>query len=136
MSDEHELSDRPDPGQLLAEAKKELPKYLIRDYGSVIVELREKDYSFRDISRWLAERGLTFDHNEVYREYLRKQEERERFEEDLEEAEDQREEAERQIDEEIQRREVEEQAVERHLRDRRRQDRRNQELSNEREEQD
>jgi hypothetical protein len=52
------------------EAEAETDRNLLRQYIDSIHLLREKGFSYREIAEWLTERGLSVDHNEVYREYM------------------------------------------------------------------
>ncbi len=61
-----------DPAHLRAEAEKELPRRGLSPYADVITLLKqEKGFSFREIATWLRERGLSVDHNAVWRTYSR-----------------------------------------------------------------
>ena len=57
----------PTPNDLLHLAEQEPDQAALRDYFPVIMELREKHFSFREIGDWLTERGIEADYNEVYR---------------------------------------------------------------------
>jgi len=59
-----------DPEQLRAEAEKEPSRHGLLEYAGVITLLKqEKGFSFREIAAWLQERGLSVDHNAVWRTY-------------------------------------------------------------------
>ena len=59
-----------DPQRLRAEAEKEPRRRGLEDYAEAIRVLKEvKGFSFREIAAWLHERGLTTDHNAVWRAY-------------------------------------------------------------------
>jgi hypothetical protein len=61
-----------DPAQLRAEAEKEPPRHGLSQYAEVITLLKQdKGFSFREIAAWLQERGLSVDHNAVWRAYSR-----------------------------------------------------------------
>jgi hypothetical protein len=64
-----ELQVWPDPVSLLHEAEQETNYFNLVDYRPVIVTLRQKGFSFREISEWLSGRGIEVDHNAVYRIY-------------------------------------------------------------------
>jgi hypothetical protein len=60
----------PSPEQLYREAEAE-PNYRnLSSYSDVIGTLREKGFSYRDIAEWLSERGISVDHNAVYRIFM------------------------------------------------------------------
>jgi len=61
--------------QFFKEAKLEVVKQrtLLKNQRRTIVLLHdEKGFTFREISMWFSERNIEVDHNEVYREYVRK----------------------------------------------------------------
>jgi hypothetical protein len=59
----------PPPEQLYREAEAE-PNYRnLSAYSDVIGMLREKGFSYRGIAEWFSERGVSVDHNAVYRTY-------------------------------------------------------------------
>ena len=61
-----------DPEQLRAEAEKEPPRHGLSQYAEVIALLKqEKGFSFREIATWLQQRGVSVDHNAVWRIYSR-----------------------------------------------------------------
>ena len=61
-----------DPTQLRAEAEKEPPRHGLTPYAEVIRLLKEeKGFSFREIASWLQARGVTVDHNAVWRTYAK-----------------------------------------------------------------
>lgn len=61
-----------DPKQLRAEAEKEPPRHGLSQYADAIALLKqEKGFSFREIAAWLLERGVSVDHNAVWRTYSR-----------------------------------------------------------------
>jgi hypothetical protein len=66
-----EISLRPFPDDLLEEAEQEPNERDLAEYIEVIVTLREKGLSFRDIAGWLSKRGVEADHNAVYRVYTK-----------------------------------------------------------------
>jgi hypothetical protein len=77
----------PTPERLLAEAEQEIDKKALDGYGSVIRTLRDKKrFSYREIAEWLSERGVTSDHNAVYRAYMRNLTPNEREDEEKAEA--------------------------------------------------
>src|SRR5208283_1842555 len=64
-------SDCPPPAAFLEEAKKEPKRILLMDYIVTINTLRnEKNFTFRAIAEWFAERGIETDHSAVYRTFL------------------------------------------------------------------
>jgi hypothetical protein len=65
------VAQLPSPDVLLQEAEREPNFFDLDAYFSVIEVLRSKDFSYRDIAKWLSERGVDTDHNEVYRIYTR-----------------------------------------------------------------
>ena len=56
---------------LLQEARQEANLDVLGTYVEVIDTLRNKGFSYRDISAWLAKRGVEADHNAIYRAYLK-----------------------------------------------------------------
>ena len=56
---------------LLEEAEKESDLDFLEKYVRVIDTLRNKGFSYRDISSWLAKRGVEADHNAIYRAYVK-----------------------------------------------------------------
>jgi len=59
-----------DPGQLRTEAEKEPRRRGLNDYSEAIRVLKEeKGFSFREIAAWFQQRGLTTDHNAIWRAY-------------------------------------------------------------------
>ena len=59
-----------DPQQLRTEAQMEPSRRGVADYAEAIRVLKEdKGFSFREIAVWLQERGLSADHNAVWRAY-------------------------------------------------------------------
>ncbi|HEX7518331.1 MAG TPA: hypothetical protein VF345_13710 [Chthoniobacterales bacterium] len=59
----------PSPEQLYREAEGE-PNYRnLSSYSDTIGMLREKGFSYREIAEWFSERGVSVDHNAVYRTY-------------------------------------------------------------------
>ena len=56
-----------DINQLIKEAKEAKSKNGLKSYTEVINTLRKKGYSWRDISEFLAERGVKADHTKIYR---------------------------------------------------------------------
>jgi len=60
---------RPFPHDLLEEAEQEPDRQDLGDYVQVMVKLRQKGFTFREIAEWLRERGVDADHNAVYRVY-------------------------------------------------------------------
>lgn len=92
-----EMEVWPHPEDLLHQAQQE-PNYRdLADYSHVIRELRDKGFSFREISEWLKERGVTADHNAVYRIYTNSLTDREAMEEAQREEDENREEAYKQL---------------------------------------
>src|SRR4029077_3821220 len=63
------LTVRPFPEDLLEEAEQEPDHRELAEYLEVVVKLREKGFSFREIADWLEERNVEADHNAVYRVY-------------------------------------------------------------------
>lgn len=61
----------PSPDELLDEAEEETNHRDLATYFPVIVKLREKGFSFREIAVWLVKRNVEADHNAVYRVYTR-----------------------------------------------------------------
>ncbi len=57
----------PQPDQLLNAAEKESVKFNVEDYWQTILVLRQKNYSWRDISAWFRREGLPTDHTRLYR---------------------------------------------------------------------
>jgi hypothetical protein len=61
-----------DPQKLRAEAEKEPPRRGLEDYSETIRVLKEeKDFSFREIAAWFQQRGLSIDHNAIWRAYAK-----------------------------------------------------------------
>lgn len=60
---------RPFPSDLLREAEMEPDYQDLSTYFEVMLTLRRKGFSFREIAEWLSERGVEADHNAVYRVY-------------------------------------------------------------------
>ena len=59
-----------DPRNLAAEAAREPNRRGLEDYSAAILLLKdEKGFSFREIAAWLSDRGVTVDHNSVWRAY-------------------------------------------------------------------
>lgn len=59
-----------DPNQLHAEAQREPSRRGLADYVETIRVLKEdKGFSYREIAAWLQQRGLSADHNAVWRAY-------------------------------------------------------------------
>ena len=59
-----------DPQQLRSEAEKEPRRRGLEDYSESIRVLKEeKGFSFREIAAWFQKRGLSIDHNAVWRTY-------------------------------------------------------------------
>jgi len=61
----------PPPEALLREAEQEPDYRTLDEYSDTIETLREKGFSYREISEWLKERGVDADHNAVYRIYTK-----------------------------------------------------------------
>ena len=59
----------PEPHDLLKEAEKETGQTELKRYARVIATLRRKGFSFREIAEWLNARGVTTNHNAVYRTF-------------------------------------------------------------------
>ena len=59
----------PEPHDLLKEAEKETGHGDLKSYARVIATLRRKGFSFREIAEWLNARGVTTNHNAVYRTF-------------------------------------------------------------------
>ena len=85
-----EMTMLPPPEALLREAEQEPNYRALDEYSDTIETLREKGFSYREISEWLKERGVDIDHNAVYRIYtkfmseetLREEARREHYEEE------------------------------------------------------
>ena len=59
-----------DPQKLVSEASNEPSRRGLQDYAAAILLLKdEKGFSFREIAAWLRDRGITVDHNAVWRAY-------------------------------------------------------------------
>lgn len=59
----------PSPDELFREAEEE-PNYRnLSAYSATIGMLRTKGFSYREIAEWFSERGVSVDHNTVYRTY-------------------------------------------------------------------
>ena len=59
-----------DPQQLHAEAQREPSRRGLADYADAIRLLKEeKGFSLREIAAWFQQRGVTTDHNAVWRAY-------------------------------------------------------------------
>jgi len=59
-----------DPQKLRAEAQREPSRRGLADFAEAIRVLKEdKGFSFREIAAWLQQRGLSADHNAVWRAY-------------------------------------------------------------------
>ena len=61
--------EMPSPHELLMEAEEEPNYYNLRAYVPVMGTLRRKGFSYREIAEWLGKRGVSVDHNAVYRVY-------------------------------------------------------------------
>ena len=60
----------PDPVILKAEAEREAPRRGLESYLDTIRLLKEdKGFSYREIAAWLKQRGVTTDHNAIWRAY-------------------------------------------------------------------
>lgn len=57
--------------QIIADAKKAPRKDSLDAYSEAISVLRDKGYSWRDISEFLAERGMQADHTKIYRHHTK-----------------------------------------------------------------
>ena len=57
----------PDPSQLLFQAEEESARFNIEDYWQTILVLRQKHFSWRQISDWFAKEGLNVDHTKIFR---------------------------------------------------------------------
>ncbi|HMU88762.1 MAG TPA: hypothetical protein PKL69_02575 [Agitococcus sp.] len=53
--------------ELLNEAKSLKPKENLAEYEQVIITLRAKNYSWRDIAKFLNDRGIETDHSKIFR---------------------------------------------------------------------
>jgi len=60
-----------DPNDLLLQAQAEPARVKADACSAVIVELRHKGFSFREITTWLRARGVQTNHNAVYRLFQR-----------------------------------------------------------------
>jgi transposase-like protein len=72
----------PDPIELLIEAEEEEFRANLSDYSSVIIALKHRNWTYRDIAEWLTKRRVPVSHMQVYRFYQRY----EKLEKELEEA--------------------------------------------------
>jgi hypothetical protein len=61
----------PHPDLVLRAAQEEPPQRLLDDYTDAIHELREKNFTFREIAEWLGKFGFEVDHNAVWRAYAK-----------------------------------------------------------------
>ncbi len=68
MGNEDQL---PPPDMVLQAAKDESPQRILDDYTAAIHELREKNFTFREIAEWLKKFGFNVDHNAVWRAYAK-----------------------------------------------------------------
>jgi len=59
----------PSPAELFQEAEDEPSFQDLKAYVSTMRTLRKKGFSYREIADWLTKRGITADHNAVYRVY-------------------------------------------------------------------
>jgi hypothetical protein len=66
-----EMTLLPPPEALLREAEQEPNYRALDEYSDTIETLREKGFSYREISEWFKERGVDIDHNAVYRIYTK-----------------------------------------------------------------
>lgn len=55
------------PTEMLQDAKQAKPRELLKEYRDTIVVLRQKNFSWREIAQFLAERGVETDHSQVFR---------------------------------------------------------------------
>ncbi len=65
------LAPPPFPDDLLEEAEQESNQLDLDKYWQVIAKLREKGFTYRQISDWLGERNIDADHSAVYRVYTK-----------------------------------------------------------------
>lgn len=64
--------NEPPPPHILMEQALDEPNFFdLRPYLGVIATLRSKGFSYRDITKWLIDRGLDTNYSEVYRTYQR-----------------------------------------------------------------
>jgi len=61
----------PSVDDLLNEAEQEFDKLQIHQYLPIIHTLRKKNFTFREIAKWLVGRGVEVNYNAVYRAYTR-----------------------------------------------------------------
>ena len=61
----------PPPEALFLEAESEPDQRSLAQYLDSIRVLRDKSFSYREIAEWLSERGVSADHNTVYRVYTK-----------------------------------------------------------------
>ena len=60
----------PDPRDILDQAIHLVPERTLADYSEAVAVLKnDKNLTFREIAKWLQERGIPCDHNGVYRVY-------------------------------------------------------------------
>ncbi len=52
-------------------AEEEEDQQEVAEYVQVIGVLRDKSFSYREISNWLQDRGVQMDHNAIYRAYMK-----------------------------------------------------------------
>jgi hypothetical protein len=57
----------PPPEEVFREAEQEPDFRTLSAYVDSIQTLRDKGFSYREIAKWLSERGVEADHNAVYR---------------------------------------------------------------------
>jgi hypothetical protein len=57
----------PSPKQLLDLAAQQPSRFDIEDYWASLVTLRQRGWSWREISEWLKQNGLSIDHTAVFR---------------------------------------------------------------------
>lgn len=55
------------PAEMLREAERAQPRGSLKEYRDAIEVLRRKNYSWREIAQFLAERGVETDHTKVFR---------------------------------------------------------------------
>lgn len=61
----------PPPDLVLQAAREQEPQRILNDYTEAIHELRNKNFTFREIAVWLGRFGFEVDHNAVWRAYAK-----------------------------------------------------------------
>ncbi len=60
-------NNQPDPQDLLSSAEKMPEKVSLGRYWESVSTLREKGYSWREVSEWLEKHGLKVHHSQLHR---------------------------------------------------------------------